>query len=100
MEKDIHNYELAQEEAVDSKEIVKKAQAVFTKITAGSCGVMSDVQGDYVFFVAETEEPLSEEEEQTIIRWLQTETGYDRVELIRREASEATEEVTSESTEE
>lgn len=61
---------------------------------------MSDVQGDYVFFVAETEEPLSEEEEQTIIRWLQTETGYDRVELIRREASEATEEVTSESTEE
>lgn len=100
MEKDIHNYELAQEEAVDSKEIVKKAQAVFTKITAGSCGVMSDVQGDYVFFVAETEEPLSEEEEQTIIRWLQTETGYDRAELIRREASEATEEVTSESTEE
>ena len=100
MEKDIHNYELAQEEAVDSKEIVRKAQAVFTKITAGSCGVMSDVQGDYVFFVAETEEPLSEEEEQTIIRWLQTETGYDRVELIRREASEATEEVTSESTEE
>ena len=100
MEKDIHNYELAQEEAVDSKEIVKKAQAVFTKITTGSCGVMSDVQGDYVFFVAETEEPLSEEEEQTIIRWLQTETGYDRAELIRREASEATEEVTSESTEE
>ena len=100
MEKDIHNYELAQEEAVDGKEIVKKAQAVFTKITAGSCGVMSDVQGDYVFFVAETEEPLSEEEEQTIIRWLQTETGYDRAELIRREASEATEEVTSESTEE
>ena len=100
MEKDIHNYELAQEEAVDGKEIVKKAQAVFTKITAGSCGVMSDIQGDYVFFVAETEEPLSEEEEQTIIRWLQTETGYDRAELIRREASEATEEVTSESTEE
>ena len=100
MEKDIRSYENAQNEAVDGREIVKKAEAVFTKVKGGSCGVMSDEQGEYIFLVAETGETLTEDEVQTMVRWLQTETGYARAELIQREASADNEETTEHTTEE
>ena len=37
-------------------------------------------------FVAVTEEPLETEEQDTLNRWLQTETGLERVEILRKEA--------------
>ncbi len=100
MEKDIRSYETAQNEAVDGREIVKKAEAVFTKVKGGSCGVMSDEQGEYIFLVAETGEPLTDDEVQTMVRWLQTETGYAKAELIQREAPADNEETTEHTTEE
>lgn len=91
MEKNIEAYETNQKENVNCQELAQKAMAIFTGLENSSCGIMSDSEGEYILFVAETTEALSEEERQTIINWLKTETGMERIEVLEREAEERTE---------
>lgn len=86
MEKSIRTYETAESQAADCQKIAKKAQSIFPVLLDSSCGIMSDTEGEYVMFVAVTEEPLETEEQDTLNRWLQTETGLERVEILRKEA--------------
>ena len=86
MEKSIRTYETAESQAADCQKIAEKAQSIFPVLLDSSCGIMSDTEGEYVMFVAVTEEPLETEEQDTLNRWLQTETGLERVEILRKEA--------------
>lgn len=88
LEKELKGLETAQNQVTDCQMLAQKAQTIFTEIKACSCGIMSDTAGDYVMVVAEVPEPLSEEEQSTITRWIQTETGLERVEILQKEAKE------------
>lgn len=90
LEKELKGFETAQNQVTDCQMLAQKAQTIFTEIKACSCGIMSDTEGDYVMVVAEVPEPLSEEEQSTITRWIQTETGLERVEILQKEAKEDT----------
>ena len=90
LEKELKGFETAQNQVTDCQILAQKAQTIFTEIKACSCGIMSDTEGDYVMVVAEVPEPLSEEEQSTITRWIQTETGLERVEILQKEAKEDT----------
>ena len=85
LEKELKGFETAQNQVTDCQMLAQKTQTIFTEIKACSCGIMSDTEGDYVMVVAEVPEPLSEEEQSTITRWIQTETGLERVEILQKE---------------
>ena len=66
---------------IDCREISQKAERIFTKLSACSCGVISSESGDYILLCASTAEPLLPEEARTIENWLVTETNLPRAEL-------------------
>lgn len=88
MEKSVKAYEEEKASAIDYQGISDRAKTIFQTLDDCSCGIMSDVDGDYIMFVAETAEPLTEEEQQTLTNWLKTETGLNRVELLIKEVVE------------
>lgn len=96
MEKNVQAYESEQQSAIDCQKLSKKACTIFENLSSCSCGIMSDTEEDYILFVAETAEPLTEEEKQALTNWLKSETGIQRVELIEREKSEEAEEIEDE----
>ena len=83
--KAIKAYEEQIEEELDCGELATKAVTIFTGVDSCSCGVMTDAEGDYVFFVAETVEPLTEEELEALQNWVKAESGYERVEILETE---------------
>ncbi len=88
MEKSVRAYEEEKASAIDYQGISDRAKTIFQKLGSCSCGMMSDADGDYIMFVAESSETLSEEEQQTLTNWLKTETGLNRVELLIKEIVE------------
>lgn len=88
LERDKKAYETELEEAINCQELSGKAMTIFTGLDGCSCGIMSDLDGDYILFVAETTEPLTEEEQQALINWLKTETGLERIEVLEKEKKE------------
>lgn len=88
MEKHIEAYEAEQEEAVNCQELSQKAMTIFTGLESCSCGIMSDSEGEYILFVAETTEALTEEERQALTNWLKTETQLERIEVLEQEKEE------------
>lgn len=69
---------------VDYKKLAENSERIFTKLTDCVCGVMYDQDGEYIFLTAAAEEPLSEEEEQTVKNWLLTESKFSKAELYIR----------------
>ncbi|MCM1495822.1 MAG: DUF389 domain-containing protein [Bacteroides sp.] len=96
MEQDVKAYEAAQQEAINCQELSKNAAVIFERLDDCSCGIMSDSKGEYIMFVAETVEPLTEEEKQALTNWLKNETGIERIEILEREKVEEAEEIEDE----
>lgn len=96
MEQDVKAYEAAQQEAINCQELSKNAAVIFENLDNCSCGIMSDSKGDYIMFVAETVEPLTEEEKRALMNWLKNETGMERIEILEREKVEEAEEIEDE----
>lgn len=96
MEKNVRAYEAEQQAAIDWQELSKKACVIFENLSSCSCGIMSDTEEDYILFVAETPEPLTEEEKQALTNWLKSETEIEHIELIEREKPEEAEEIENE----
>lgn len=96
MEQDVKAYEAAQQEAINCQELSKNAAVIFEHLDNCSCGIMSDSKGDYIMFVAETVEPLTEEEKRALMNWLKNETGMERIEILEREKVEEAEEIEDE----
>lgn len=91
MKKDVAAYEAEQKEAIDCQKLSQRAVRIFEGVSTCSCGIMSDGEGEYIMFVAETTEPLTEAEQQALANWLKTETGLERVEVFEREKAEEAE---------
>lgn len=85
MQTQVEAYEKQIESEIDCSEISKKALNIFAGVDTCSCGIMTDTEGEYILFVAETVEPLSADEKEALTNWLKTETGLSRVELLERE---------------
>ena len=66
---------------INCREISKKSEQIFSKLSDCSCGVISSESGDYVLLCASAREPLLPDEERTIENWLLTETNLSRAEL-------------------
>lgn len=96
MAKDVEAFEAAQAEAVDCQMLSQKAPVIFENLGNCSCGIMSDMEGEYVMFVTEVTEPLTEEEKQALTNWLKSETGIQQVDIIEREKEEEAEEIEDE----
>lgn len=91
MEKDVEAYQRAQREVVDCRNLSKTAATIFDNLTRCGCGIMSDEEGEYIMFVTEATEPLTEEERRALTNWLKNETGIERIEILEREKEEAEE---------
>lgn len=91
----LDTYEQAEEEIIDFKQLAENAASIFTKLSDCACGMMSDTNGNYILLTATIEEPLTEEEEQTITNWLKTESKLEnaKVDFVVVEPEEETEEV-------
>lgn len=91
----LDSYEQAEEEIIDFKQLATNAASIFTKLSDCACGMMSDVNGNYILLTATIEEPLTEEEEQTITNWLKTESKMEnaKVDFVVVEPVEESEEM-------
>ncbi|MDE7230942.1 MAG: DUF389 domain-containing protein [Oscillospiraceae bacterium] len=78
----LDGFERDMESRVDYIKLSRNASAVFTKLHDCYCGTMSGKDGEYVILTADVEEPLTEDETQTIKNWLILESGIERAELI------------------
>ena len=78
----VASYEASEATAVDCESLAKNASAIFIKLNACSCGVMTDSRGEYILLTASVTEELSDDERQVIENWLKTETGFQRVKLM------------------
>ena len=66
---------------IDCREISKKAEQIFSKLSDCSCSVISSESGDYVLLCASARESLLPDEERIIENWLLTETNLSRAVL-------------------
>lgn len=96
MEKDVEAYKAEQAAAIDCQDLSKNAAVIFENLNNCSCGIMSDSEGDYIMFVTEVAEPLTEEEKRALTNWLKNETGIERIEILEREKVEEAEEIEDE----
>lgn len=77
----IENMEAVIDGQVDCLELSENAKKIFTKLSDCSCGIMSDISGDYILLCASAKESLLPEEEQAIRNWLMTESGLSKAEV-------------------
>lgn len=96
MEKDVEAYKAEQAAVIDCQDLSKNATVIFENLNNCSCGIMSDSEGDYILFVTEVAEPLTEEEKRALTNWLKNETGLERIEILEREKVEEAEEIEDE----
>lgn len=66
---------------IDYIKLSENAPKIFTMLYDCSCGVMADANSEYVFLFAQADEGMTDRDIETVRNWLQTETGYSRVEV-------------------
>lgn len=65
----------------DCASIAKKASQIFTKLADVRCGILSGDAGEIVLLTAQSSEPLSDDEVETIRNFVKTESGIGEVEF-------------------